>query len=45
MNCGFVGYDAVWSGSWLPAFRVVRLFHHHVGHINLFSILYTEFLV
>jgi hypothetical protein len=45
MNCGFVGCDAVCSGSWLPAFRVFRPFYHHVGHINLFSILHSDFSV
>ena len=43
MNCGFVGCDAVWTGSWLPAFRVIRLLHQHHGrNIHHFSIMYSD---
>ena len=45
MNCDFVGCDAVWPGSWLPAFRVVRFFHHHGGYIKLFFIFSSDFSV
>jgi len=45
MNCGSLVYDAVCSCRWFPAFAVVWLFHHLVGYVNLFPILYSDFSV